>query len=415
MAEAAHRFRLTAQLKLKAVALAALLLLTLLEPARGRFGFPVWLLLLGFATYTAVWSAVSSRLGIERTEAWRGIMDLFVAAGLYFLGPDPAGPLFALVFLVVVCAAPALPFRGSLLYTGLALALVAVVHASFPTWSATPRGLEDLGSRLVLVALGGVGTSAMSRRLLEEQESTRSVRDEAGRLAELDRLRNEFVSTTSHNLRTPLTSIRAGVGMVQSSAADRLTQEEQDLLENARRNSERLTVLIQDLLTLSQLEAGTLHLEPEPLDLRTVVADAISTVHPLIRQKGQTLEVELPEALPVEGDARHLEQVVVNVLANGYRHTRPGTCIVVSGHCCSRTVRLVVRDNGPGIPASELERIFQRFHRAHETEGGTGLGLAIARGIVELHGGRIWAENAQGGGAAFHIELPGYIPDGGTQ
>jgi signal transduction histidine kinase len=400
-------------LKLKAGTVAALLLLTLVEPARGRAGLPVWALVLLFGAYVALFALIAGRLRLGGGP-WVGVLDLPVAALLYFLGPEPAGPLFVLIFLVVVCSTPAMSPRRSVLYTTAAAILVAAIHTTFPAWSANPRGIEDLGARLVLLALGGVGASALARRLAQEQQRARAVRDEADRLAELDRLRDEFISTTSHNLRTPLTSIRAGLGMVQASAGGRLMREEQELLDNARRNAERLTALIQDLLTLSQLEAGTLHLEPEPLDLRTVVADAISAVHPLIREKGQSLEVDLPTPLPIQGDAHHLEQVVVNVLANGYLHTPGGARIAIEGRAEAEGVCLVVRDDGPGVPRHELERIFRRFHQADKTNGGSGLGLAIARRIVELHGGRMWAESEPGEGASFHILLPRYNAGGGT-
>jgi signal transduction histidine kinase len=395
--------------------LAALLLLTLLEPVRGRSGLPVPLLVLLFALYTLLTYAVSTRTPVALSPVWQGVPDLLVAALLYFLGADPAGPLFVLLFLVLVCATPGLTLRGSLCYTAATAILVGLIHMTFHTWSPSRSGIEDLGARVILLALGGIGTSALARRLAAEQEATRSVRDEAERLAELDRLRTEFISTASHNLRTPLTSVRAGIGMAQASASDRLRPEELELLDNARRNTERLAVLINDLLTMNQIEAGTLHLEPEPLDLRAVVADAIVAVHPLIREKGQTLEADLPEPLPIRGDARHLEQVVVNVLANGYHHTPPGTRITATGRALPHEVLLTIEDTGPGIPAQELELIFERFRRGRDTDEGSGLGLAIARGIVELHGGRMWAESEPGRGASFFIALPRYDPDGGER
>ena len=116
--------------------------------------------------------------------------------------------------------------------------------------------------------------------------------------------------------------------------------------------------------------------------------------------------MELPEALPVEGDARRLKQVIVNVLANAHRHTPPGTRIAISGHADRGEVVLVVRDDGPGIPAAELERVFDRFHRLGPADGGSGLGLATVKGIVELHGGRVWAESRPGEGVALHVALP---------
>ncbi len=223
----------------------------------------------------------------------------------------------------------------------------------------------------------------------------------------LDRLREEFLASVSHDLRTPLTAARAGLGLLEASADDRLQPDERALARNALRNIERLDMLIGDLLTVNQLEAGTLRLQPEPLDARIVVADAMASVHSLIVEKGQMLEPHLPEPLAIEGDARRLEQAIVNLLANAHRHTPPGTRITVSGAAAGGEVRLTVADDGPGIPPPELERIFQRFHRLGGGRG-SGLGLAIARGIYELNGGRVWAENCSGGGAAFQLALPVY-------
>ncbi|MDP9354885.1 MAG: HAMP domain-containing histidine kinase, partial [Chloroflexota bacterium] len=166
----------------------------------------------------------------------------------------------------------------------------------------------------------------------------------------------------------------------------------------------RLGLLIDDLLAINQLESGTLRVDRMPLDLRSPATGAVATVQPLIREKGQVLEVDLPEPLPVMGDPRRLEQVIVNLVANANRHTPTGTSIALSGRVSSGDVVLSVRDTGPGIPAEELEAIFERYHRIGGI--GSGLGLAIARGIVELHGGRIWAESEPGEGATIHVVLP---------
>jgi signal transduction histidine kinase len=251
------------------------------------------------------------------------------------------------------------------------------------------------------------------RRLTLERETATLARGESERLGEIDRLRDLFISSVSHDLRTPLTETRAGLGLVRTSASERLRPDERDLLDNARRNTERLGMLIGDLLAYNELEAGTLRLDRESIELRAVVTEAMSSVYPLIQEKGQTLEVNLPEPLPSEGDLRRLEQVVVNVLANAHRHTPEGTRISIFSRVSGAKVSLSVGDNGPGIPQGELEAVFQRFHRLGSARGGSGLGLAIARGIVELHGGRIYAESRPGEGATFHIFLP-HAKNGGT-
>ncbi|MDP9379167.1 MAG: PAS domain S-box protein [Chloroflexota bacterium] len=261
-----------------------------------------------------------------------------------------------------------------------------------------------------LQAIANVIATALEREAFEEELSLE--REEAQRLEELDRLRARFISSISHDLRTPLTAAGAGLGMLDMSAGERLLENERQLVANVRRNVERLRLLIDDLLTYNQLEAGTLKLDCRPLDLRSVVTDAMSVVLPLIREKGQWLEKDLPHALPSNADPWRLGQVMVNVLANAHQHTRPGTRIIVSGHVADGKVVLSVSDDGDGIAPEDIETIFQRFHHVGPAHGGSGLGLAIAREIVELHGGRMWAESEPGEGAKFHIQLPGASASG---
>jgi PAS domain S-box-containing protein len=226
----------------------------------------------------------------------------------------------------------------------------------------------------------------------------------------LRRLHDEFIATVSHQLLTPLAAARAGLGLLEGSVGDRLGADEQRLLGNIARNIGRLGIHLNDLLKLNQLKAGTLTVAPEVLDLRAVVTDAMGVIYPLLREKGQELAVDLPELLPVAGDAEELTQAVINLLANAHRHTPVGTRVAVAGRVARDAVVLTIVDTGPGIPTGAREAIFQRFHRLAIPGGtpatGSGLGLAIVRGIVELHGGRVWAADAPAGGAAFHIALP---------
>ncbi len=399
--------------RLRWAILASLLFLTVIQPVDGRTGLPVWSLILGFAGYNLLVEVARRRVPRLRSFEHVPLLDLPVAAWLYSFDHGPNGPVFVLFVLAVISAAATMSLRGTALYTGaVALAAIAVVPA-FPWWTRDEWSIRELGSRLVVLAIIGVGTSMLTRRLVLEEEASRSMRTEAARLAELDRLRTGFIATVSHDLRTPLTAAKAGLGMLELSAGERLAPAERDLLTNARRNVERLGIYIDDLLALNQIEAGVLELDREPVDLRAVATDAMTALHPLMQQKGQPLEVELPEPLPVEGDSRRLEQALVNVLANAHRHTPAGTSITISGRATDEVVALAVSDDGPGIPREELERIFARFHRLHTVGDGSGLGLAIAKSIVELHGGRIWAESARGQGATFRVALPRRAHGGG--
>jgi len=237
----------------------------------------------------------------------------------------------------------------------------------------------------------------------EETQHQREVQHEAF---------TQFVSTASHNLRTPLTALRLSVGAVGNSMSDRLRPDEQRLLENARRNIDRLNIHVNDLLTFNQSEADALYLESSPFDLRTIVTNAIAACYSLISEQGHVLEIDLPDPLEIEGDFRRLEQVVVNLLENALHYSPPDRPITISGRATEHKVHLLVSDGGPGIPIEHRELIFERFYRISpgSSGSGSGLGLAIARTIVTIHGGEIWVEDSAEGGAAFHIELPRVVP-----
>ncbi len=385
--------------------LATMLLITLAWPVPGRWGHQLWPYVLGFIGYNLVIEVVRRRVSSLRTYGWVPLFDLPAAGLLYFLDAEPGGPLFVSFYLAVVTAATYWPVRATVVYT-LAVAIVIVVIApTLPQWSPSAGNLRQLAARMVVLLMIGIGTAVMARRLARQAEVASLMREEAMRLEEHERLRSDFIGSISHELRTPLTAVRAGIGMLDVSASDRLREEECRLLANARRNTERLSLLIDDLLASGQLETGTLRLDQEPLDLRAVVTNAMSAMHPLLEQRDQDLEVDLPEPLPIKGDARRLEQVLVNLLANANIHTPPGTRITISGRAGADEIRLMVRDNGPGIPEPEMEAVFSRFHRLDGAAGGSGLGLTIARSIVELHGGQIWAERVPEGGTSFTIVL----------
>jgi signal transduction histidine kinase len=248
--------------------------------------------------------------------------------------------------------------------------------------------------------------AAQVATLVLEREQLQRVREGIARLAERERLQADVIAAVSHSLRTPLTAVHAGLRLLEATLGGRLEPEEREVLQAARRNAVRLRVQVDDLLAANRLDGGMLRPGQTTLDLRAAVKGAQEDVQPLLQEKGQELVADLPLPLPVVGDAQWLQHVVVNLLVNAHQHTPPGTRITVSGLVRADAVCLSVSDTGPGIPDGNLEAIFARFHRLSTLSGGAGLGLAIARGIVELHGGQLWAENRHGGGAAFYITLP---------
>ncbi len=402
--ESSHFLR-HALLQLRWGALAALLVVALLVPPReGRFGIPTWLLLVAFTAYAVLYDIAGRRLARRHFFRWMALLDLPVAGVIYALGTVPGSLPFILLLLAVICAAIALGRRAALLYTAVAIALVSIVNPTLHYWSPLTGDLQEFGSELIVLGIVGVGAAALARRLELEHREAQTGRAETTRLTDLDRQRADFIATVSHELQTPLTAVRAGLGLLAISVGAGLEPDEQELLAAARRNTDRLRTRIGDLLTANQLDAGAVRVGQTPLDLRGVVLESLEEALPLFQEKGQHLEADLPLALPVRGDPLLLEQVARNLLVNAHRHTPADTRITVSGAVVGAEVRLTVRDTGPGIPTEDLEAIFARFHQ-RGASGGSGLGLAIARRVVELHGGRLWAENREGG-AVFHVALP---------
>jgi signal transduction histidine kinase len=276
-----------------------------------------------------------------------------------------------------------------------------MISPTLPGWSSGPISLRVFASRVIVLVIFAGGTAFMSHRLARQEEHAKSLRSEADRFKEW----SELGASISHDLRTPLTAMQATLGLLETGAADRLRQEERELLTNARRNVDRIRLQIDDLLTANQIHTGTFQMDREPIDLRDVATDALEMVRYSMDHKDQALQVDLPTPLPTIGDARRLEQVVVNLLDNAYRHTPKGSRVTVTGQVVDAEAHLVVADDGPGIPPEEHEQIFKRFYRRGHSRG-SGLGLAVAQNIIELHNGRMWVASQPGCGTAFHVALP---------
>jgi signal transduction histidine kinase len=233
---------------------------------------------------------------------------------------------------------------------------------------------------------------------------------------EVDRLKSEFVATVSHELRTPMTSIKGYVDILLMGAAGALSESQIHFLEIVRNNTERLNILVNDLLDLSRIEAGRVTLSPQSLDLREVAEDVISDVLRRAQEenKTMTLTVDAPKKLArVFGDSERVRQILHNLVDNAYHYTPENGTIVVRMRSLngSGEVQVDVKDNGVGIASEDQDRIFERFYRGEhplvlETPG-TGLGLSIVRQLVEMHKGRIWMQSdGIGEGSTFSFTLP---------
>jgi signal transduction histidine kinase len=275
-------------------------------------------------------------------------------------------------------------------------------------------GVVDLESRLahawsppeerLLVALANHAALAVDNLHLLDETS------KVAALKELDRMKTELLSTVSHELRTPLGSIKGYATTLLTHGSKLRKDEQREFLEIIDSEADRLRELIENLLDMSRLEAGVLRIDREPVRLGASARDVARKVQ--LATTNHTVEVDWPAEDPmVIADMRRIYQVVQNLLTNAVKYSPDGGTIGLTAHCERRTLIVSVTDQGLGMPAGELDRIFDRFHRVHGEDsrriGGTGLGLAICKGLVEAHGGRIWAESqGEGKGSTFRFTLP---------
>ena len=251
--------------------------------------------------------------------------------------------------------------------------------------------LESLSSQVAL---------AIERTRLSEEAQRAHVQ------VETERMRNAILSSVSHDLRTPLAAITGAATSLldESSRFDHQTRHE--LLRSIHQEADRLDQLMKNLLDMMRLEAGAVQLNKEWHPLDEVVGSALGRMER--RLNGHRVTVSFPTDLPLlYVDGVLLQQVVINLLENAVKYAPAGSTIELSASVEGREVIVEVADRGPGLPPGEEERIFDKFYRAKPArEGGVGLGLTICRGIVEAHGGRIWAEHRGGGGARFRFAIP---------
>ncbi len=229
------------------------------------------------------------------------------------------------------------------------------------------------------------------------------------RLKQLERTREEFIANVSHELRTPLSHIKGYVETLLDGAKND-PEVSTRFLETIARNAERLKLLIEDLLTISELESGRVKLNLQAVELRLIVGKVFDDFKARAESKTIVLANEVPD-LPARADPGRLEQVLSNLVDNAIKYGRTGGRVLVGAQRAEDgKVEVLVKDDGPGLPAEALERVFERFYRVDKArsreQGGTGLGLSIVKHIIQGHGGRVWARSEPGKGATFFFTLP---------
>jgi len=272
----------------------------------------------------------------------------------------------------------------------------------------TAAGRLAAGDRSTRVEVGGLAETATLGAAFNEM--ARELEIEEGRRDELDRLKDEFVLTASHELRSPLTSVQ-GFAELLMLDKDSLTPRQLETVEIILDNCRHLVRLLNDLLDLARSDAGRLSIRPQPTEVAPLVEDVARTMRAQTEAAGQTLTERVEPGLPpINVEADRIRQILVNLLTNAHEYTPEGASISVAARALGAEVEISVSDDGPGIPPDQLERIFERFTRGDagltQRVGGTGLGLAISKSLVELHGGSISAESTVGQGSTFRVRLP---------
>ena len=311
-------------------------------------------------------------------------------------------------------------------------------QAALETLASRTRtlGLSAMGAAaLIALGLGAFGVFRVARPLHQLRTATHAVaarefsepletagpseiRDLTGafnsmaaRLGEIDRLKDEFFTGVSHDLRTPLASIRWSADLLHSGALGPLTPKQMRLTETIQTSSRRLLALVGQIVELGRLRSGRLQLDLRPTDIHDAIEQALEEVRPLAERGGLRVEVAVPDRLPlVSADAERVQQILVNLLANAVRFTPPGGKVQVSVSLEKDYVLVRVADTGVGIPADLVPKIFDPYEQAHQGRGGSGVGLTVVRSLVEAHGGRVWVESDEGRGSRFTFTLRVAMP-----
>ncbi len=230
--------------------------------------------------------------------------------------------------------------------------------------------------------------------------------------AEADRMKAEIVSIVSHELRSPLTSIKGYLDLILSGESGALGERQKEFLDIVYSNTMRLATLVEEILDLSRIEAGKVELDNSRVDVRYLLNFIHLSYQQQAQSRGLDFQLEVASELYISGDMNRIQQVLVNLVANALKYTSPGDKVKLWARGSGAEVEIGVTDSGPGIAPAEQDKVFEKFYRCRGRKGsgvgGSGLGLAIARSIVEAHGGRIQLQSTPGEGSTFWFTLPAF-------
>ena len=320
---------------------------------------------------------------------------------------------------VLIVAEPYRPMRLALgdllprlLWSGALALVVSMGLAALLAYSIT-RPLDRIAHAAEEVAAGNYEQRLQISRPKEIARLVTSFNRMARQVQATLQSQQDLVANVSHELKTPLTSIQGySQALLDGTARDAAAQHRAATI--IHEETGRMRRLVDELLELARLESGQVHLARERVDMAELVRDSAARFAGVAEKTGGALDTQVPSTLPVMGDLDRLSQVLGNLVDNALKHSRDageGGRVLISGETRGEWVLCSVTDNGPGIPAEELPRIFERFYQVEKSRvrrgGGAGLGLAIAREIVEGHGGCLLAESVEGLGTRITMKLPG--------
>ena len=367
---------------------------------------------LGYAAIV-YWMMQSKPESFERLTRVMFVLDIgIVSSAMLVFSSDPSWTTWVIGSLIIIAGG----FRFGTAGAFTAAGAISLAYISIAAYRSETFGFTAEPWRLAFHVSVFILAAYMMSGLLRELDHLRAQREkfvrqavEAAALRQADRIKSEFLAAMSHDFRSPLTVVRGAVELLLGERPGVLTQGQRELAESAERNVRRLEEFTEDLLEMARLEQGAVALEPEELDVRTLLGEIVSDHQVLAKQRRQWFALDAPpDAMTVSADRGRLRQALSNLVGNAIKYAPSGTPITVRAQRQDGLFRIAVSDHGPGIPPEERGHMFEKFFRGSGVGAtpGAGLGLSIARSLVVLHGGTLDYEDTPGGGSTFIVRLP---------
>ena len=370
-------------------------------------------LLIEAAAIEAALRRVRSRNGLERLARTVFALDcLVVAFGIFTFAADPRWTTYIVGVLLIIAGGFRFGPRGALAGAtamSLATAAIAFFRANAYGYALEPERVFFTVTVNLLAAFLMSGLLRELRGLRGQREAFLKQTAETEALRAVDQMKSDFLAAMSHDFRSPLTVVRGAVELLLGERPGALTAGQRELAESAERNVLRLEEFTEELLEMARLEQGAVALEPEDLDVRTLLTEIVADHQILAKQRRQWFALDAPaDAMKVSADRGRLRQALSNLVGNAIKYAPTGTPINVRAERQNGLFRIAVSDHGPGIPPEERGHMFEKFFRGRGVGStpGAGLGLSIARSLVVLHGGTLDYEDTPGGGSTFVVRLP---------